>query len=248
MTANKKQIILELSNIDVNYGLIQVLFGVKMHIYKGEIVAILGPNAAGKSTLIYAIAGVLPITKGKIIFNDHPIHNLVVEQIVRMGITLVPEGRLLFGRMKTLENLEMGAYCRHGKREKEETKQNINRIFNLFPILKERKEQIAETLSGGQQQMLAIGRGLMSRPQLLLLDEPSLGLAPILVKELMNTLKRLREQGLTILLSEQNAVAALSIGDRAYVMGGGKIVMEGSSEKLRSTNEIKAAYLGSISN
>jgi branched-chain amino acid transport system ATP-binding protein len=244
MAADTKEIILELNNVAVSYGLTQVLFDVGMHICKGEIVAILGSNAAGKSTLIYAIAGVLPITKGKIIFNEQPIHGLDVEQIVRIGITLVPEGRLLFGQMKTLENLEVGAYCRRGKREKEKTRKRITDIFKLFPILKERKQQIAATLSGGQQQMLAVGRGLMSRPQLLLLDEPSLGLAPILVGELMNTLKELKEQGLTILLSEQNAVAALSIADRAYVMRAGKIIMEGSSEQLRSTDEIKSAYLG----
>jgi len=246
MIANEKQILLDLSNIDVRYGLTQVLFGLNMRIYRGEIVAILGPNAAGKSTLIYTIAGVLPIAKGEIIFSGQPIHKLVVEQIVRMGITLVPEGRLLFSGMKTFENLEIGAYCRHGRGRKEEIKQSLSGILNLFPILRERREQIAGTLSGGQQQMLAIGRGLMSKPQLLLLDEPSLGLAPILVSELMNTLKRLREEGLTILLSEQNAVAALSIADRAYVIRGGKVVMEGSSEKLRSIDEIKAAYLGHI--
>ncbi len=244
MTVSSDQVLLDLKNVHVSHGLTPVLFGVSMRICKGEIVAILGPNSAGKSTLICAIAGVLPIRGGEIIFRGRPIHNLMVEQIVRMGITLVPEGRLVFSKMKTSENLEVGAYCRTSRREKEEAKESLQSVFRLFPVLKQRREQLAGTLSGGEQQMLAIGRGLMSRPELLLLDEPSLGLAPILVSDLMDTLKRLKEEGLTILLSEQNAVAALSIADRAYVIRGGKVVIEGSSEKLRSIDEIKTAYLG----
>lgn len=244
MLSFKGETILELSDIVVQYGLIQALSNIDINIRKGEIVALLGPNAAGKTTLLYAIVGILPITKGKIIFNGQPINNLPTEQIVRLGVTLVPEGKLLFGAMKTLENLELGAYHWWRKEKKEQIKGDLSNIFKLFPVLKERKKQMAGTLSGGQQQMVAIGRGLMSRPQLLLLDEPSLGLAPVLVKELMDTLARLREQKLTILLSEQNAMAALSIADRAYVMAGGKVIMEGSSEELRSTDRIKAAYLG----
>jgi branched-chain amino acid transport system ATP-binding protein len=247
MTVSNDQVLLDLKNVHVSYGLTPVLFGISMRIHKGEIVAILGPNSAGKSTLICAIAGVLPVRGGEIIFRGRRIHNLMVEQIVRMGITLVPEGRLVFSQMKTLENLEVGAYCRPSRRVKEEVKESLKSVFRLFPVLKQRREQLAGTLSGGEQQMLAIGRGLMSKPELLLLDEPSLGLAPILVSDLMNTLKRLKEEGLTILLSEQNAVAALSIADRAYVIRGGKIVIEGSSEKLRSIDEIKTAYLGQSS-
>jgi branched-chain amino acid transport system ATP-binding protein len=242
--ADNGQILLDLRDIDVCYGLTQVLFGLSMGIYKGEIVAILGPNSAGKSTLIRAIAGVLPVSRGEIIFRGATIQNLVVEQIVRLGITLVPEGRLVFSGMKTWENLEVGAYCRDGRREKEWIKQSLNSIFVLFPVLKQRREQLAGTLSGGEQQMLAIGRGLMSKPELLLLDEPSLGLAPVLVSELMNTLKRLKDQGLTILLSEQNALAALSVADRAYVLRGGRVIMKGTSEELRSIEEIRKAYLG----
>jgi len=244
MKEDREQILLEMKNIIVHYGLIQALSEVTIKVRKGEIVALLGPNASGKSTLMYTIAGVLPITKGEILFNGQPIHHLAAEQVVRSGISLVPEGRLLFSAMKTLENIELGAYHWRSKEKKREVKESYGRIFKLFPIIKERKDQIAGTLSGGQQQMVAIGRGLMSRPQLLLLDEPSLGLAPILVKDLMETLERLKEQGLTILLSEQNAVAALSIADRGYVMGNGKVIMEGSREELLSTDKIKAAYLG----
>jgi branched-chain amino acid transport system ATP-binding protein len=193
---------------------------------------------------MFTIAGIVPVTKGKIIFNRQPIHNLAAEQIVRLGISLVPEGGLLFAAMTTLENLELGAYRWRGKEKKGEVKRSLSDVFELFPTLKEKERQTSGTLSGGEQQMVAVGRGLMSRPQLLLLDEPSLGLSPLLVKELMDTLARLREQGLTILLSEQNAVAALGIADRGYVMTGGRIVMEGSSKELRSTDGIKAAYLG----
>lgn len=244
MTESKKETILELRGITVHYGLVRALADVSLNVKKGEIVALLGPNAAGKTTLMYAIAGVLPLTEGEIRFNGRPIGNLPTEGVVRLGITLVPEGRLLFGAMKTLENLELGAYHFWNRGKKKEIKRDLGDIFKLFPVLKERRNQIAGTLSGGQQQMVAIGRGLMSRPQLLLLDEPSLGLAPLLVKELMGTLAKLREQELTILLSEQNAEAALSIADRGYVMGGGRILIEGSSEDLRSTEKIRTAYLG----
>jgi len=245
MKADRDKTSLELIDVVVHYGHLQALYGVSMYIRKGEIVAILGPNGAGKSTLVYAIAGILPITKGKIIFNGHPINGLPSEGIVDLGITLIPEGRLLFARMKVLENLELGAFRWRGKRKKIEIKQNLNQIFELFPVLKERKSEMAGTLSGGQQQMIALGRGLMSDPELLLLDEPALGLAPIVIDELMDTLVRLRnERGLTILLSEQNAVAALDIANRVYVMGGGKVVMEGSSEELRSSDVIKETYLG----
>jgi branched-chain amino acid transport system ATP-binding protein len=245
MATGGKEILLELDHITVHYGPIRALSGLSINICEGEIVALLGPNGAGKSTLMYTIAGILPITEGQITLSRQPIHVLSVEQIVRLGITLVPEGKLLFGSMKTSENLELGAYHWVGKKKNEEIKRSMSDVFKLFPALKEKEKQAAGALSGGQQQMIAIGRGLMSRPRLLLLDEPSLGLAPILVKQLMGTLGKLREErGLTILLSEQNAMAALSIADRAYVMRGGKVIMEGSGEKLRSTDEIRIAYLG----
>lgn len=244
MPPSAKEMILELSGVTVHYGLVQALSEVNLNVKKGEIVALLGPNSAGKTTLMCAIVGVLPLTNGAILFNGRPINNLPTEEIINSGITLVPEGRLLFGAMKTSENLELGAYHLWGRKKKREIQENLDNVFKLFPTLKERRNQVAGTLSGGQQQMVAIGRGLMSRPQLLLLDEPSLGLAPMLVKELMDTLNKLREQELTILLSEQNAEAALSIADRGYVMGGGKILIEGSSEELRSTDKIRSAYLG----
>jgi len=236
---------LELRDIVVDYGGVQALSEVNMDVTRGEIVAILGPNAAGKSTLVYTIAGIVPVAKGKIIFEGEPIHGLPTEQIVRLGISLVPEGRLLFSAMKTLENLELGAYRWYGKGGKRKLRESLNGIFSLFPIHKSKKTQMVGALSGGQQQMVAIGRGLMSKPQLLLLDEPSLGLAPVVIKEVMDTLARLREeQGLTILLSEQNAVAALGIADRGYILSGGKVIMDGSSEELRSTQRIREAYLG----
>lgn len=244
MTQEKSQTILELGSLTVNYGLMQALSEINLHIDKGEIVAILGPNAAGKTTLMYAITGIVPITKGKITFNGQNIINLGPEQIVRLGISLVPEGRLLFPGMKTIENLELGAYHYKGRNRKENMKIGLDEVFELFPILKDRRNQMAGTLSGGQQQMLALGRGLMSKPELLLLDEPSLGLAPLLVKEVMNTLMKLKERGLTILFSEQNALAALSIADRGYVVNAGKVVMEGDSQQLRSMDKIRIAYLG----
>jgi branched-chain amino acid transport system ATP-binding protein len=245
MEGNKQQKCLIVTDLDVHYGALQALSNINMEIRKREIVAILGPNAGGKSTLVYTIAGVLQITKGKIVFNGERVDGLRAEEIVELGISLIPEGRLLFARMKVSENLELGAYRWRGKRKKREINKKLEEIFRIFPMLKERKHQMAGTLSGGQQQMIALGRGLMSEPKLLLLDEPSLGLAPVVIDELMATLVRLRrEMGLTIVLSEQNAVAALDIADRAYVMGGGKIVMEGSSEELCSTEMIKEAYLG----
>jgi len=244
MTTDERETLLEVRGITVYYGLVQALSEVTLNVKRGEIVALLGPNAAGKTTLMYAIAGVLPIAKGEVIFHGLPLSNLQAEQIVKKGITLVPEGRLLFGGMKTFENLELGAYHLWNRKRKAEIKEKLSNIFGLFPVLKERGNQIAGTLSGGQQQMVAIGRGLMSRPHLLLLDEPSLGLSPLLVQELMESLRKLREQELTILLSEQNAEAALRIADRGYVMGGGRILIEGTSKELRSTERIRTAYLG----
>lgn len=244
MATKENEAILELRDVTVHYGLVKALSEVRMDVKKGEIVAILGPNAAGKSTLMYALAGIVPITNGTIMFNGRSIHNLAAEQIVRLGLSLVPEGRLLFAGMKTLENLELGAYRWRGRETKGEGKRSLSSVFRLFPVLEERKRQMAGTLSGGQQQMVAIGRGLMSRPQLLLLDEPSLGLAPLLVRELMDTLAGLKERGITVLLSEQNAVAALRVADRGYVIAGGRVIMEGSRHKLLSSDTIKTAYLG----
>jgi branched-chain amino acid transport system ATP-binding protein len=247
VTLDREEKILEVSDIVVSYGSIEILHGISLHVKRGEIVALLGPNSAGKTTLMYAIAGVLPILAGRILFNRQPIHNLPPEQVAKLDITLIPEGRLLFGRMKILENLELGAYRLRGKEKKAEIRGRINEVLKLFPALQEKKEDKVWTLSGGQQQMVAIGRGLMSRPKLLLLDEPSLGLAPILVRESMETLVRLKEQGLSILISEQNSAAALRIADRGYVMGDGRIIMEDSSKNLASADKIKAAYFGNLS-
>jgi branched-chain amino acid transport system ATP-binding protein len=244
MIMDEKKTILEINKITVHYGQVQALSGVTIHIRRGEIVALLGANATGKSTLLCSIAGIRPITDGEILFDGSSISNSPAEQIVKLGVTLVPEGRLLFNAMKTIENLELGAYCWWGRGKKEEMKRNLSNVFKLFPVLREKKDQVTGMLSGGQQQMVAIGRGLMSRPQLLLLDEPCLGLAPVLVKELMGALLKLKEQGLTILLSEQNAAAALNIADHGYVMGGGKVVLEGSGRELLSTDKVKVAYLG----
>lgn len=244
MVSGTKEMMLELNRVTVHYGLVKGLSEINLNVGKGEIVALLGPNSAGKTTLMCAIAGALPLTEGEILFRGSSIGKMPTEEIIKLGITLVPEGRLLFGAMKTSENLELGAYHLWGRKKKREIKETLSDVFNIFPTLKERRNQMAGTLSGGQQQMVAIGRGLMSRPQLLLLDEPSLGLAPLMVKQLMDTLSILRKKGLTILLSEQNAEAALSVADRGYVMGGGRILIEGSSEQLRSTDSIRAAYLG----
>lgn len=241
----KKDMRLEIKDISVDYGGVQALSGVNMYVRRGEIVAILGPNAAGKSTLVYTIAGIVPSKTGEIIFEGKPIQNLPTEQIVRLGISVVPEGKLLFLEMKALENLELGAYRLPSKVRKRKLQESIDNIFGLFPILKSKKGQLAGSLSGGQQQMIAIGRGLMSKPRLLLLDEPSLGLAPVVITEVMDTLSKLREeQELTILLSEQNAVAALGIADRGYILAGGEVIMEGSSDELQSTKRIQEAYLG----
>jgi branched-chain amino acid transport system ATP-binding protein len=245
MAESEKEAILQLSQVAINYGTVPALFKVNIRVNRGEIVVLLGPNGAGKSTLLNAIVGILSVTKGEIRFNGRVINGLPTEQLVKMGMTLIPEGRLLFAGMSTLENLEVGAYSRQSRERREGIKQSLSGIFRLFPSIKKRESQQAGLLSGGEQQMLAVGRGLMSQPQLLLLDEPSLGLAPMLVRELMNTLARLRkEQGLTILLAEQNAIAALAIADRGYVMETGKVVIEGSSTELRSTEKIRAVYLG----
>jgi branched-chain amino acid transport system ATP-binding protein len=240
----ERTVILDLEDVAVSYGALEVLSGINIQVKKGEIVALLGPNASGKTTLMHAIAGLLPTNRGTISFEGKSIHNVAVERLVRMGISLVPEGKLLFNAMKTSENLELGAYHLRQKNDKNEIGSTVDRIHKIFPVLKMRANQIAGTLSGGEQQMLAVGRALMSRPRLLLLDEPSLGLSPLLTQELMAAFSRLRDEGLTILLSEQNAIAALGIADRGYVMSEGSIVLEGSSKELQSVDKIRAAYLG----
>ena len=242
------------SNRDI-YREIQVLNGINLSVSKGEIVAILGPNGAGKSTLMQTIValnlklghkwGEINVRSGKIIFEGRVINELSTAEIVKSGITLVPEGKLLFPSLTVLENLELGAYAVRNKTDGETKKKAWDDVFSIFPDLKSKKKELAKRLSGGQAQMVAVGRGFVSRPKLLLLDEPCLGIAPLLVRDLMKSLSRLREEfGITILIAEQNASAALSITDRAYVLKEGDVVAEGSAQQLQSQDDIRRAYLG----
>jgi branched-chain amino acid transport system ATP-binding protein len=240
----EKKPMIEVQGVTINHGIFEAISNVNIHVYQGEIVGLLGPNGAGKTTLIHAITGILPLNKGQIIFNGQVINGLPPERIVRAGITLVPEGRMLFNKMRTLENLELGAYYSSVKGEKKDIKRRLANVYKIFPILKEKEKEPAGGLSGGMQQMLAIGRGLMANPQLLVLDEPTLGLAPILIRVIISTLEKLREeQQLTILLAEQNAEATLKIVNRSYLMKVGKIVLGGSREEFYSKEWIKKVYL-----
>lgn len=232
---------LEVKDINVYYGPLQVLFDVSFSIKAKEIVAILGPNCAGKTTLLKTISGLLQTKSGSIRFLNDEISSLPAEGIVKKGVAHVPEGRGLFPFMTVLENLQLGAYM---KEARSKMKDSLEYVFQLFPILKERKNQLAYTLSGGEQQMLAIGRALMSRPKLLMLDEPSQGLAPKIVKTLMQTLEELNARNITILLVEQNVHHALNLADRGYVIENGKIVLEGTGRELLNNRHVKSAYLG----
>jgi branched-chain amino acid transport system ATP-binding protein len=231
---------LELMDITVSYGMIDALKGVSLKVEQGEIVALIGANGAGKSTTLMSISGVTPLRRGTIKYDDMQISGLPMHEIVQKGISQVPEGRRIFPRMTVRENLEMGGFSlgRH------ELADDVRQVFEMFPALADRGKQLGGTLSGGEQQMLAIGRALMSRPRLLLLDEPSLGLAPIIVSKIFKIIKEINEQGTTILLVEQNAKAALRLAHRAYVMETGRIVMEGEASKLEKDPGIKKAYLG----
>jgi len=241
------QTLLDLKKVNIGYGLSIVLSRVDLHIQKAEIVALLGTNGMGKSTLMRTVAGLMPILQGTITFNGEVINGLTTEQIVKLGLALVPQGKLLFPTMTVRDNLRLGAYHLRGKTAKQEIEQAFATVFKVFPVLNERSNQRAGTLSGGQQQMLAIGRGLMSRPQLLLLDEPSTGLAPFLVLELMGTLAKLREESeVAILLAEQNAEAALKIADRGYVLGGGHVMMEGPCQQIVESDIVKLVYFGKM--
>jgi branched-chain amino acid transport system ATP-binding protein len=210
----------------------------------GEIVALIGANGAGKTTLLNLISGIIRPSNGKIIFNGQDLISFAPEKIVELGIIQVPEGRLLFGPLTVKENLELGAYRRRAKADSKKVSKDFEYVLQLFPVLKNRLEQRAQTLSGGEQQMLAIGRGLMAKPRLLLLDEPSLGLAPLIVQEILSIIVRLKKEGTTILLVEQNARAALRISDRAYVIEAGRIRLQGKAENLLENEEVKQAYLG----
>jgi branched-chain amino acid transport system ATP-binding protein len=231
---------LELRDVTVAYGRIDALKGVSFSVKPGEIVALIGANGAGKSTTLMSISGVIALRNGAIFYNGARISGRPVHEIVRLGISQVPEGRRIFPRMTVRENLEMGAFSR----SKKELAKDMRRIFDMFPALAERGRQFGGTLSGGEQQMLAIGRALMSRPSLMLLDEPSLGLAPIIVSRIFKIIREINEQGTTVLLVEQNAKAALRLAHRAYVMETGKIVMQGDASQLERDPGIKKAYLG----
>ena len=231
---------LELEKVEAGYGQFRVLHGVDMHVDKGEIVALVGPNGAGKTTTLRTILGMTTLYSGDIRYQGKSITKLPTHKRVELGITMVPEGRGLFNYLTVYENLLAGAYTKEAWEKKEDT---IEWVFELFPRLKERRDQIAGTLSGGEAQMLAIGRALMSRPKLLLMDEPSLGLAPIIVLEVFEIVKKLRDEGVTILLVEQHVKHSLEISDRAYVMEMGKIVMQGPAKELLQSEELKKAYL-----
>ena len=231
---------LELSDVTVSYGRIDALKGISLSVKKGEIVALIGANGAGKSTTLMAISGVAPLRSGAVSYEGKRISGSPAHEIVRLGISQVPEGRRIFGRMTVRENLEMGAFSR----SRQEAGDGLKRVFDMFPVLAERSRQLGGTLSGGEQQMLAIGRALMSRPNLLLLDEPSLGLAPIIVSRIFRIIREINEQGTTVLLVEQNAKAALRLAHRAYVLETGRIVMQGEASQLAMDPGIKKAYLG----
>ncbi|MBC7247170.1 MAG: ABC transporter ATP-binding protein [Actinobacteria bacterium] len=233
---------LELQDVYCNIGKHEVLHGVSLGIEQGELVCMLGANGAGKSTLFRTISGLLRPTRGTMTFEGEVISRMRPDAIVRKGISLCPEGRKLFPRLSVKKNLMMGAYTRY--REKEDVSAALREVYELFPILEERSEQDAGTLSGGEQQMLAIARALMSRPRLLLLDEPSLGLAPLVVTRIMETIVDINRRGITIMLSEQNASMALSISTRGYVLENGRIVLEGKAEELAGNEEVKKAYIG----
>ncbi|AFM43532.1 amino acid/amide ABC transporter ATP-binding protein 2, HAAT family [Desulfosporosinus acidiphilus SJ4] len=232
---------LVLEDVNVFYGAIHALKGISFRVDQGEIVTLIGSNGAGKSTSLKTISGLLRPKSGKMTFNGENLAVVPPQTIVAKGISQVPEGRLVFANMTVIENLEMGAYLR---KDKAEIKKDLQRVYELFPRLKERSSQLSGTLSGGEQQMLAMGRALMSKPQLLLLDEPSMGLAPILVKQIFSIIKEINESGTTILLVEQNAHMALSIANRAYVLETGKIVISGDAKELAASEEIRKAYLG----
>lgn len=232
---------LEIKDLNVHYGVIHALKGISLTVNDGEIVTLLGANGAGKTTTLRTLSGLKNPTSGSIIVDGTDITNTTPRERVKMGISQVPEGRRVFSEMTVLENLELGAFLRNDKRE---IAKDLKMVFERFPILADRRKQLAGTLSGGEQQMLAMGRALMSRPKILLLDEPSMGLAPLLVQEIFDIIKSINESGTTILLVEQNASMALQIADKAYVMEIGSIVLSGTGEELMQSDDIKKAYLG----
>ena len=233
--------LLEVKNLEVHYGVIKALKDVSFEVNEGEIIALIGANGAGKTTTLQTISGILPVTSGNIILNGQDITKVPAHKIVRLGISQVPEGRRVFSQLSVLDNLKMGAYIRN---DKEQIEADLENIYKRFPRLCERKNQLAGTLSGGEQQMLAMGRALMSNPKILLLDEPSMGLSPILVSEIFDIIKSINESGVTVLLVEQNAKKALAIANRAYALETGNVVVSGNAADLINDDKIKKAYLG----
>lgn len=232
---------LKVNDLHVHYGAIHAIKGISFEVNEGEIVSLIGANGAGKTTILHVVSGLIKPTNGEIVFIGNKLNGLPSDKIVKLGMAHVPEGRRIFAQMTVQENLELGSYC---VKDKEFIKKEYEHVLELFPRLKERRKQAAGTLSGGEQQMLAIGRALMSKPKMLLMDEPSMGLAPILVKEIFSIIKECNNEGMTILLVEQNANMALSISNRAYVLETGNIVMSDDANKLLGNEEVKKAYLG----
>jgi branched-chain amino acid transport system ATP-binding protein len=235
---------LRLTSVIACYGRIVALRGVSLHVSQGEIVAIIGANGAGKTTLLDAVSGILPARSGSINFAGAEVRGVPTERLVRMGMCQVPQGRQLFPDMTTYENLLLGSYRRSRADKRLRLKDDLARVYSIFPLLKERSHQLAGTLSGGEQQMLAIGRALMSKPKLLLLDEPSMGLAPLVVREIYKVIDDLHKQGTTVLIVEQNAKAALRVAQRGYVLETGRVVLEGTAHELARNPEVQRAYLG----
>ncbi len=232
--------LLQVDNIEVYYGVIKALKGISFEVNKGEIVALIGANGAGKTTILHTVTGLLKPKSGKILYNGNDITKTPAHKIVTMGMAHVPEGRRIFSQLSVLDNIKLGAFTRKDKEEIEET---LNYVYERFPRLKERKNQIAGTLSGGEQQMLAMGRALMSKPDFVLMDEPSMGLSPLLVSEIFDIIKAINDNGTTVLLVEQNAKKALSIANRAYVLETGSIVLSGDAKDLMNDESVKKAYL-----
>ena len=235
---------LRIRNVESGYGRLKVLRKVTMHVGTGEIVTIIGANGAGKTTLLRTVSGLLRARSGEILFEMREIGKLPPEKIVFLGCSLVPEGRQLFAPMTVRENILLGAFPQFRRKQGEAVRDDIERIYGIFPLLREREHQLAGTLTGGEQQMLAIARALMARPRLVMMDEPSMGLAPLVMKDIFSIVTRLRDEGNTVLLVEQNARAALGIADRGYVLDTGRIILEGTAENLLSNRDVQRAYLG----
>ncbi len=232
---------LEINDLEVHYGMIKAIKGVSFDVNEGEVIALIGANGAGKTTILHTVTGLIEATNGSVIFNGVDITKVPAHKIVSMGMAHVPEGRRVFANLSVYQNLKMGAYTR---KDKDEIEKNLEMVFTRFPRLKERQNQMAGTLSGGEQQMLAMGRALMSNPKIILMDEPSMGLSPIFVNEIFDIIRAVKADGTTVLLVEQNAKKALSIADRAYVLETGRIVLSGDAKDLLNNEDIKKAYLG----